>query len=271
MENASPNVSDKQTSSPSPLSSPVTSENTISSDTFYRKKSTVLIEAQPLKIHIRKRKSDAQKNEELPKKRKSSTTNVVNTRESKGKKKVEKAVVDRSVSKVEKKKIAQVRKGKLKELAIKVLEEEKSSENKSRINKPKVKVSEGRGNFLLDNIEAGPSTSKAKNTCVVRKTATNNGVKRIVNGQTSPVVRTGSNDKRVYVDTNSEVKEILSWNPLWLTKNADLAHLNPVVRLKKLKPLENYYSSYQKYFEMNHSLLMVELWAHIQKEFELNK
>lgn len=85
------------------------------------------------------------------------------------------------------------------------------------------------------------------------------------------MVQRDTRETNVNIDTSSEVEEVLSWNTNWLTKNEMLSYLNPVARLNKLKKLEIAFCSYREYFEMNRSLLMVELWAHVQKEFELNR
>lgn len=238
--------------------------NVIPSKSFY-KKSLVLIEPQPLNIQKdKKRKTDTKKNEKSSKKLKTlsnSQLDVLN----KTKKNKRKKESSTSVSREEKIKIVQARQGKLKEIATKS-PENKSNEIKSIVAKPKVKVSEGRGNFLLNNIEAVPSTSKTKDVAV-KKPISSLSKKT----STSQAVIKERKERDVIIDASSELKEVLSWNTNWLTKNELLAYLNPVVRLRKLKPLENYYYSYRDYFEMNHSLLMVELWSHIQKEFELRR
>lgn len=249
----------------------VSNGSLVSSETFYKKSCTLLIEAQPLKRHSRKRKSHITNPEEYAKKQKGNANGIVNLQEhSKRKRKAEPTGVDNKVSKKTKKKIAEIRKEKLKELAAKPTGD-KSTSNKSGQTKPKVKVSEGRGIFLLD-IEPVPSTSKAKDPGAAKVTV-HSALKKKLLGQTSTVRAESSGHNNRYVDINisKEVEEIISWNTSWLTKNEHLTHLNPIVRIKKLKPLEDNYSSYHDYFEINRSLLMVEQWAHIQKEFEVNR
>lgn len=264
-----------KTTSLLPLPSSATNGDVITSSVCHKSKNTVLIEPQPLKIINKKRKLDTI-TKDVSNKRRRSSCSVKSTRNVpqepiNRKRKSEKKVKDNVVNKEQKKKIVQVRKGKLKEIAIKQAES-KSLENKAKISKPKVKVSEGRGNFLLSNIDAVPSTSKAKDINHQKATANYTPKKEISKErQSNSIIQRTLHKKTINVDTSDEVTEILSWNTNWLTKNENLKYLNPVVTIKKLKPLEDNYSSYHEYFDMNRSLLMVELWAHIQKEFEVNR
>lgn len=272
VSDALPSAQEQPNDTVKELPSTSTNKNGISPEAFYKRCPPLIIEAQPLKTeNNRKRKTDVKKTEKTAKKQK--TTNSPGAQQESSMrraKRTRKKESDKSISKEEKKKIAEDRKGKLKEIATKSTDN-KSNESKSRINKPKVKVSGGRGNFLLNSIEAVPSTSKTKDPVLPNATSKGNAFKNTTAKQYAPVLQIESREKSINIDTSSEVEEVLSWNTNWLTKNEMLAYLNPVVRLKELKKLEIAFSSYSEYFEMNRSLLMVELWAHIQKEFELNR
>lgn len=250
---------------PSSSRSLIPNGNAILTKPIQRTNSIVLIEAQPLKTHNRKRKSDAKTNSDEPSRKQKTTSKSRKFGHLENNKKTD----DRPESKEEKNKISQLRKGKLKELAVKATEN-KSAESKPKT-RPKVKVSESRGMFLLNAIEPSASTSKTKDATVSKTIKNGNLTNKPSNLPITSTIQTIPLNEYIQVDTMKEVAEIVAWNTNWLTRNEHLAYLNPVVRLKKLKRLEATYSSYQDYFEMNRSLLMVEVWAHLQKEFEVNR
>lgn len=75
-----------------------------------------------------------------------------------------------------------------------------------------------------------------------------------------------NNNVALDVDLKTEIAEILAWDADWLRQQY-YGELNPVSRMKNAKPSKDRYSSYEEYCSIYSSLLMIEVWSQLQKEY----
>lgn len=233
-------------------------------------------------------KTSSKKSIELPaqakqiKKRKSDTGNV-DTKKIKRKRKSKDVIPDMEglrrqlrnreakaseINKENREAINQLRKSKLKEIAIKTSEKPSSSNVRT---KPgvKVKVSGGRGDFLLNEI-VKPKEIVSANKVTPRRASDETRIENnasLSGASTSGIVKQTTNNHKSVSNISAEeqdgITEILSWSPNWMLKNTDDS---PPLSLLNVRVMLNSFPSYAVYSSVLRPVLLIELWHSICRE-----
>lgn len=188
-----------------------------------------------------------------------------------------------TIDKVEKERLLQIRKTKLKEIALKPPPAGTATSSRTKTN-AKVKISPSRGNFLLTELQVIPKRPKEvevhKKPRIQRLKQTPNNVivpnQRIDYAASLPST-SGIKNIKNYNNTNSksskrdvsitdEVYQMIYWRPEWVTQQ-DPSKGCPPVNHKPPERMKLKFSSYAEYYSIVRPLLMMEVWDYLYKDY----
>lgn len=181
-----------------------------------------------------------------------------------------------TIDKAEKERLSNIRKTKLKEIAMKPPVAETATSSKPKTN-AKVKISPSRGDFLLTELQAAPKRPK-ENEVQIKPPIPKLKLSKVLvpkqrNNQIASVPGTSgvsniknSNKKKRDLSIGSEIYQMLYWKPEWLVEQEKQDHCPPV-NIKPAEKMRLKFASYAEYYSIVRPLLMMEIWDYVYKDY----